>query len=111
MDCYCHRNSTAVTNGQKSGDECEGSTVCIKNGARAPPPTPPPHHTRTHTLKELLDFVDVVLKVVADGGEEVVVGVQVRDDLIAVVEVVGAMMVHIVHGRLHTHTHTCSEVI
>jgi hypothetical protein len=44
----------------------------------------------------LSDFSDVVLHILAYVGEQVVVGVQVRDDLIAVVEVVGAMVVDIV---------------
>ena len=43
----------------------------------------------------------VQLHVLADVGEEVVVGVQVRDDLVAVVELVLAVMaVHVVHWRL-----------
>jgi hypothetical protein len=37
---------------------------------------------------------------VADGGKKVVVGVQMGDDLIAVIEVVGAMVMYIVHRRL-----------
>lgn len=54
----------------------------------------------TPTFQELSDFVHVVLQVMADGGEQVIIGVQVGDDLIAIVEVVGAMVVHIIHRRL-----------
>ena len=52
------------------------------------------------TLSQEAYLLHVVLEVVADAGEEMVVGVQVRDDLVAVVEVVGAMVVHVVHGGL-----------
>ena len=52
------------------------------------------------TFEQLSDFADVVLQVLADGGKQVVVGVQVRDDLVAIVEMVGTMVVHVVHGRL-----------
>ena len=46
------------------------------------------------------DFPDVGLHVLTDVREKVVVGVQVRNDLIAVVEVVGAVMVDVVNRRL-----------
>ena len=57
-------------------------------------------HMYAHTFQEFSDFVHVVLQVIADGRQEVIVGVQMGDYLIAIVEVVGAMVVHIVHGRL-----------
>ena len=52
------------------------------------------------TLHVNPDAAHVGLQVLTDGGEEVVVGVQVADDLVAVVEVVGARVVSVVHGRL-----------
>ena len=58
------------------------------------------------TLSGGPDSLHVLLQVLADVGQEVVVGVQVGDDLIPVVEVVGAVMVDIVHrglGRRHNY--------
>ena len=39
-----------------------------------------------------------------------IVGVQMGDDLIAVVEVIGAMMVNIVDGRLW-HVNMCTQIV
>ena len=52
------------------------------------------------TLDVGSDSAHVGLEIAADGGEEVVVCVEVADDLVAVVEVVGARMVGIVDGGL-----------
>ena len=52
------------------------------------------------TVIEQSDSSHVVLQVLTDVGEEVVIGVQMTDDLIAIVELVGAVVVDIVHWRL-----------
>ena len=69
------------------------------------------------TLSGGPDSLHVLLQVLADVGQEVVVGVQVGDDLVAVVEVVGAVMVDIVHrglGRRHNYMkvfiYTCKRL-
>ena len=58
-------------------------------------------HTLLLTLENSTGLPHVELHVLADVREEVVVGVQVRDDLIAVVELALTMVtVDIVHWRL-----------
>ena len=52
------------------------------------------------TVDEHSDSSHVVLQVLTDVREKVIVGVQMTNDLIAIVELVGAVMVDIVHWRL-----------
>ena len=58
-------------------------------------------YTQSLTLASSTGLPHVELHVLTDVGEEVVVGVQVRDDLIAIVELALTMVaVDIVHWRL-----------
>ena len=52
------------------------------------------------TVNEHSDPSHVVLQILTDVREEVVVGVQMTNDLVAIVELVGAVVVNIVHWRL-----------
>lgn len=52
------------------------------------------------TVDEQSNSSHVVLQVLTDVREKVVVGVQMTNDLIAIVKLIGAVMVDIVHWRL-----------
>ena len=52
------------------------------------------------TVDEHSDPSHVVLQILTDVREEVVVGIQMTNDLVTIVELVGAVVVNIVHWRL-----------